>query len=216
MTAGLRIVEARREHVPFVAWVLMTSHRSHLERGFFDLVVGGSDEHLLRYLQALSSTEQPHFAHHSIFLVAEVDGAPASAMCGYFEEELGAGRLRAGMLEANERCGRTEEDAAAGWARAMSILNVLPEHVPGAWIVEHVATLPEFRRQGLVTRLMEQLLERGRARGARVADISVLIGNDPAQHAYEGCGFRVMADRLDPEFEAAYRTPGIRLLRRQI
>jgi hypothetical protein len=48
-----------------------------------------------------------------------------------------------------------EADLATGQARtsnprALTILNVAPEHVPGAWIVEDVATKPEFRRRGLV------------------------------------------------------------------
>ena len=65
--------------------------------------------------------------------------------------------LRAAGIEANRKTGRTEEEAAAGFERAKSIMNVLPEHPPGAWIVENVATLPEFRRRGLVDRLMEEI-----------------------------------------------------------
>ncbi|HEU5320853.1 MAG TPA: GNAT family N-acetyltransferase, partial [Methylomirabilota bacterium] len=97
-----------------------------------------------------------------------------------------------------------------------SIMNVLPEHPPGAWIVENVATLPEFRRRGLVDRLMERMLERGRQRGASVADISVFIGNDPAQRAYEKHGFAAAAEKLDAGFESVYRTPGTRTLRRAL
>jgi ribosomal protein S18 acetylase RimI-like enzyme len=82
--------------------------------------------------------------------------------------------------------------------------------------VENVATLPEFRRRGLVDRLMEEILERGRRRGATESDISVFIGNDSAQRAYEKCGFAVIAERHDPEFESVYRTPGTRTLRRSL
>ena len=87
-----------------------------------------------------------------------------------------------------------------------------PEHAPGAWIVENVATLPEFRRRGLVDQLLEEILEKGRTAGASVAEVGVLIGNDPAQRAYEKAGFAVVDEKRHPEFEAAYKCPGIRLL----
>jgi translation initiation factor 4G len=212
----VRLVEATPEHAAFIAWVGLTAFRSHLKRGFWDFMLGGDEAHMLRYLEALATTKQPHWAHYSPFIVAEVDGRPASALCGYLEEELGGPTLRMAMIEANERTGTTEEESIAGFDRAKSIMNVVPEHVPGAWIVENVATLPEFRRRGLVDRLMEEILERGRRRGATVSDISVFIGNDGAQRAYEKCGYEVIAEKHDPEFESVYRTPGTRTLRRAI
>ncbi len=212
----LRIVEATPEHAAFVAWVTLTAFRSHLERGFWDVMLDGDEAQKLRYLEALATTEQLHWVHHSTFIIAEVDGRPASALCGYIDEELGGPTLQMAVVEANEKTGRTEEAAAAGFARAKSIMKVIPEHTPGAWIVENVATLPEFRRRGLVDRLVEEMLERGRRRGATVADISVFIGNDSAQRAYEKCGFAVIAERHDPEFESVYQTPGTRTLRRSL
>jgi ribosomal protein S18 acetylase RimI-like enzyme len=209
-----RIVEATPEHVPFIAWVALAAFRSHLERGFWDFMIEGDEASKLRYLEALASTDQRHWSHYSIFLVAEVDGTPASALCGYFEEELGGPTLRLAGMEANEAVGRSEEDAAAGFERAKSIMNVVPEHVAGTWIIENVATLPEFRRRGLVDRLMAEIMDRGRVRGASVSDISVFIGNDGAQRAYEKCGFTVVAEKVDSEFESVYKTPGVRTLRR--
>lgn len=218
MTTGTRlsIVEATPEHAPFIAWVTLTAFRSHLERGFWDFMLDGDEPYKLRYLEALATTQQPHWVHYSTFIVAEVDGRPVSALCGYVDEELGGPTLRMAGIEANEKTGRTEEEGAAGFQRAISIMNVVPEHAPGAWIVENVATLPEFRRRGLVDRLMEEIMERGRRRGATVSDISVFIGNDGAQRAYEKCGYEVIAERHDPEFESVYRSPGTRTLRRSL
>jgi ribosomal protein S18 acetylase RimI-like enzyme len=79
-----------------------------------------------------------------------------------------------------------------------------------------VATLPEFRRRGLVDRLMEAMLERAVARGAKVADISVFIGNDPAQRAYEKEGFRFVSEKRNAEIERTWGSPGLRLLRREL
>jgi ribosomal protein S18 acetylase RimI-like enzyme len=122
----------------------------------------------------------------------------------------------AAAAETNQRIGRTPEDVAAGWDRSKAIMGIVMEHEPGAWVVEHVATKAEFRRRGLVERLMHEMLERGRQRGAIVADIGALIGNDPAQRAYEKCGFEVVIEKRDAEFEAVYGSPGARMMRRAL
>ncbi len=215
IAAEPHIVEATEEHIPFIAWVTLEAFRSHLPRGFWDFMLDDVDEAgRLSYLETLVSTEQRHWAHHSIFLVAEVEGQPVSALCGYFEEEMGESVMMLAGMEANQKTGRTGEQAAAGFERAKSIMSVIPEHVPGAWIVENVATLPDFRRRGLSELLMGAILERGRAGGASTADISVFIGNDGAQRAYEKAGFAVIDEKRHPDFEAVYYCPGARLLRR--
>ena len=214
----LRIVDARPEHAQFLARVILIAHRSHLERGLWDFLVGGSEAECLRFLEALTTTSQPHWAHYSTFIVAEVDGQPASALGGYFEAELGTETafIISAVREASGVVGRTEEDSIAGWQRAGSIAHVAPEHVPEAWVIENVATLPEFRRRGLADRLLAEILDKGRRRGATTADVGVLIGNDPAQRAYEKAGFAVIGEKRHPEFEAVYKSPGIRSLTRAL
>jgi len=212
----VRIVEAGREHIPFVAWVVMAANRSHLPKGMWDLNLGVSEEEVLRYLEVLADTDTMHWAHYSLFKVAEVDGVPAAGMCGFFENELGPASMIAGAAEVNQKVGRTPEDVAAGWERSKAIMGIVMDHAPGAWVVEHVATRPEFRRRGLVERLIHEMLERGRERGATMADIGVLIGNNAAQRAYEKCGFAVVEEKRDAAFEAAYGSPGARMLRRGI
>ena len=210
------IIDARKEHIPFLAWVILAAFRSHLERGLWDLFVGGSEAECLRFLEELAATDTRHWGHYSNFVVAEADGTPVSALCGYFEAECGGPVLEQGIREAGRALGRTAEDDAAGWQRAGSIALCASEHAPGAWIVENVATLPEFRRRSLVDRLLEEILERGRKTGASVAEVGVLIGNDPAQRAYEKAGFEVVDEKRHPDFEAVYACPGIRLLRRSL
>ena len=212
----VRIVDAGREHIPFVAWVVMASNRSHLPKGMWDLNLGAGEQDVLRYLELLADTHARHWGHYSLFKVAEVDGVPAAGMCGFFENELGPESMIAGAAEVNQKIGRSPEDVAAGWERAKAILGIVMEHEAGAWVVEHVATGAEFRRRGLVERLMHEMLERGRERGATMADIGVLIGNDPAQRAYEKCGFAVVDEVRNAEFEAAYGSPGARMLRRRL
>jgi translation initiation factor 4G len=213
-TIGFKIVEAQPKHAPFIAWVMLTAFRSHLERGFWDFLRPGTDEEILRYLEALTTTKAAHWVHLPLFIVAEVDGEPAAALSGYFEEEHGGMKLRDGIAEVSEATGL--EPDPEGLRRALTILNVAPEHVPGAWIIEDVATRPEFRRRGLVDALMQEIMERGRRRGATLSDIGVLIGNGSAQKAYEKAGYAVVGEKCHPEFEAVYKTSGIRSLRRTL
>ena len=212
--ANLKIVDAQPKHAPFIAWVILTAFRSHLEKGFWDFMRPGTDGEILRYLEALATSKAPHWAHLPLFIVAEVDGEPAAALSGYFAEEHGGARLRDGMAEADAATGQAPDAEAIG--RALTILNVAPEHVPGAWIIEDVATRPEFRRRGLVDALMQEIMDRGRKRGATVSDIGVFIGNDSAQKAYEKAGYVVVGEKTHPEFEAVYGTPGVRALRRPL
>ncbi|HXH61061.1 MAG TPA: ribosomal protein S18-alanine N-acetyltransferase [Fimbriimonadaceae bacterium] len=66
----------------------------------------------------------------------------------------------------------------------------------GAWIVAdecHITTVAvaeEFRRQGLGKRLIVELLERSRDRGALCATLEVRAGNAAAIALYDGLGFR--------------------------
>lgn len=205
------IVEAQPMHAPFIAWVILTAFRSHLERGFWDFLRLGKDEEILRYLEVLTTTKAAHWVNLSLFIIAEVDGEPAAALSGYFEEEHGGMKLRDGMAEVSEATG--QEVDPEGMKRALTVRNVVPEHVPGAWIIESVATRAEFRRSGLVDALIREMMERGRRRGAIVSDIGVFIGNDSAQKAYEKVGYAVVGEKCHQEFEAVYKTPGIRLLR---
>ncbi len=209
----VKIIDAREEHVPFIAWVQLMAFRSHLEKSMWDFFIDGSEENTLRFLEALATTETKHWGSYEGFMIAEVEGTPAAAMTGYFEAE---SSLEEGIAEACRTLGLTQDDINAGWGRAASIVLVSTDHSPGAWITENVATKPEFRRRGLVDRLLEAQMERGRAKGASIGEIGVFIGNDNAQRAYEKAGYQVVDEKTHPDFEAVYNCPGVRQLRRDL
>ncbi len=210
MNSSIR--RARRDDGDFIAWVVLTAWRSHLERGLWDFFVDGGETDCLRYLEALTTSDSPHWAHYSAFLVAEVEGVPAAALAGYFDEELGMPALQKGAAQADERLGRTREESEAGLKRIAPSFLIETPHEPRAWIIENVATRPEYRRQGLIDALLAAMFDEGRRLGAVQADIGVLIGNDPAQRAYEKAGFRVVGEKRHPEFEAIWGSPGARAL----
>jgi len=59
----VKVIDARPGHAAFLAWVMLTAFRSHLERGMWDFYVGGSDSECLRFLETLNTTNQSHWAH---------------------------------------------------------------------------------------------------------------------------------------------------------
>ena len=111
----------------------------------------------------------------------EVEGRAAAALCGYDPVERGVLALAQAMNEAAGQVGWSGDDVAEVWQRFAPVGTCISDDAEGAWIIENVATLPDFRRQGLVNRLLENVLEAGRAKGHRLAQISIIIGNMPAQ-----------------------------------
>ena len=86
----------------------------------------------------------------------------------------------------------------------------------GLWIVEWVATRPEFRGRALIRRLLREILDLGREEGFQKAQIGYLLGNTRAKSAYEGVGFEWVEEHCHPAFEEDYGTPGIARMQRDL
>ena len=59
-------------------------------------------------------------------------------------------------------------------------------------------------------------LARVRDAGFKRVQISFLIGNEPAEHAYRKVGFEFAQEKRAPDFEAACGSPGLRRLARDL
>ena len=211
-----KIRPAELKDVPFIAWVELQAARSHLPRGFWDMWLQRPEQECLGFLEHMANAPTRSWFHYSAFIVAEIDGRPASAMCGYDDKE-SPGELS--FAASQEACGMSEWSDAEFQAiseRIIPVLTCVSDPAPGAWIVENVATLPEFRRRGLADRLLKETLDIGRSRGYRVGQISVMIGNTPAQRAYEKAGFKVADGKRHPDFEKVVGEPGMRRMLRDI
>lgn len=205
---GAELRGARASDVPFVAQVLCMAGRGHRPRGPWDFVFP-DDAERQRALERIAGGGERSFCHRSVFQVAELDGRPGAALCGFEPSTLGDGEgLNRAMGEALRELGVTPERGAAIGPLLSPYLHCFPDMPAGVWIVENVGTRPEARRRGLVAALLGRALEEGRRLGHRRAQISCLIGNDPAQRAYEQVGFRVVETRATPEFERLMGAPG--------
>ena len=140
--------------------------------------------------------------------MAEVEEGPVSGLGGYDPDTQGYHRLLEALPEAYGKLGKLPiKEIAAG--EPPRITASIPPSVSGAWVIDSVATIPAFRRRGIVDRLLDNILDIGRRKGYLQAQISIYIGNMPAQRAYEKHGFRLLDEWPDPYFQKEIGSPGM-------
>ncbi len=202
-----RIRPADRGDSRFLVWVIQEAARSHLDKGIFDLSLP-DDEQRWAFLDAASHADARSFFHHENFLVAEIDGRQVAALSGY-EPKVALPAMQAVNEEVAQKLGWSDADLQDMHDRLAIAMSCFPDSPEDRWVIEWVATVPEFRGRGIVNRLLLDILGEGRERGYQKAQIGYLLGNTRAQRSYERVGFKTVYDRRDPEFEAALGIPGI-------
>src|SRR5579884_245037 len=153
---SLTIRHGREDDAPFLAWVMLAAGRGHVTKGVWDLIIGAGDAGCLDYLRRLALAEPRSLCHAENFWVAELDGAPAAALCTF--SPAGDAWIRVGeaMASVQRDLGWTEADVAASQQRAAPAWACFLPDMGADWAVENVATLPDHRRRGLVQALLER------------------------------------------------------------
>ena len=211
----IKIRPACPDDASFLAQFILIAGRAHVRRGIWEVILGGSEKECLSFLETLAVTKIPHLFHYSCYLMGEMGGSPVASLGGYNPQLMGYQALRAAIPEVVEKLWLTGVDPE-GEEHSARVLDCVPELIEGAWVIDSVATFPEFRRQGIASMLLEEILERGRKQGFRQAQINMYIGNTAAQRAYEEHGFRVLEIRRDPNFETEMGCPGMMSLVREL
>jgi translation initiation factor 4G len=207
---------ATAEDAPHIAWTMQEAARSHLPKGLWDLALPGDDAPRLDVLAKITTTERVHFGHFSRFRILEVDGEPAAALSAYEHSAHGVEQLTLGMAEAFAKLGWSPEEMQAVAERTRSFGATGYPNPDGLWIVEWVATRPQFRGRGLIRVLLHEILDEGRAQGFERAQIGYLLGNVRAKQAYAGVGFEWVDEYRHPDFERDYGTPGLARMQRDL
>ena len=158
------IRNAEPRDAAFVAWTVQAADRSHLARGWFDITLDRSESECLEFLRRLALAQTRSWWHYSLFLIAEVDGVPASGLCRF---RSGDGYPLSGpaMTEVAHSYGWGEGELGEMWRRASYVRSCIMPSSDDRWIIENVATRPEYRGRGLTGMLIERAVEDGRARG---------------------------------------------------
>ncbi len=204
---------ATPEDAPVLGEFLYLADLSHYSTSGFEISLGGDREYQICTLAKLARTEARSQFHYSHFEVATTcDGTAVASVAGFDRSQTDAQGAAA-----LEQIGWNNDAIEALVERIGPVGVAFPPEEPGTWTIEHVATLPAFRRQGLSRRLLERVVARGRQKGYRTATVDVFEGNDQARAFYETSGFRpILAFGHEPLRRILNRDPLIRLMRRLI
>lgn len=200
---------AREDDAEFLAWAILIAARSHLAKGWFDIVLEGPEAARLDYLRCLTLTPTRSWWHFSRFLVAEQDGIPVAALSVFRAGEAYPLSQQA-MTEVARELGWNDAAQQAMWRRGAYIFACTLESDDDAWAIENVATLPTYRGRGIAGELLEHAVAEAERNGAPRVQITFYIGNDAAERAYANAGFKFHDEKRNPDFDAATGAPGLR------
>jgi ribosomal protein S18 acetylase RimI-like enzyme len=206
---------ARPEDAGFIARNILSAQRGPLPRGWFDIALDWPEPHCLAFVERVVTAPTKSWWHVSQFIIAEIEGQPAAALCALPAGGT-RGAARSAIEEAAYQTGLNASELAAIFRRGTYTAGCWVQGGDGDWLIEHVASLPSQRGHGLVQALIHRALAAGKAGGFRRASISFLIGNEAAERCYEKAGFAFVEEKRDPAFEALTGAPGFRRFGRAI
>jgi len=205
----LHIRDAGPQDASFLAKSILIAGRAHVTRGIWEVILGGSEEETLRFLQVLSIAQIPHLFHYSYYLIAEENASgPVGSLGGYDPNIAGYHALQKAIPEVVRKLNLPAQVSNIS-KEAKKILACLPKGIEGAWIIDSVATLPEHRRKGVSETLLHTILEKGKRQGYSKAQVNVYIGNEPALKLYRKFGFEIVEEIFDEYFEKSIGSPGM-------
>jgi translation initiation factor 4G len=211
----MTIRSARPEDADFIAQTILSSQRGYRPRGWFDVALGWPQAQCRDFIARIATAHAVSMWHVSQFLIAEIDGKPAAALCALPAAGTGPAAWRA-IEEAGAATGLAAPELEAIRRRGAYTRACWVQGGEGDWMIEHVATDPAYGGRGLVQSLIAHALDKGRTAGFTRATISFLIGNEPAERAYAKAGFVFADEKRDPAFEAIIGAPGFRMFARAI
>jgi ribosomal protein S18 acetylase RimI-like enzyme len=200
---------ARADDASFIARNILASQRGPFPRGWFDIALGWDEPQCLAFVESIALAPTQSWWHITKFIIAEVEGEPAASLCALPAEGTVAA-ARGAIREVATAIGLSATDLMAILRRGAYGANCWVQGGEGEWLIEHVATLPEYRGRGLVQALIDHALAAGKAAGFERASISFLIGNEAAERCYAKAGFSFAEEKRDAAFEALTGAPGFR------
>lgn len=212
----IRILEATADHSPFLARVILSASRSHLERGPFDIALGLDTGDLLDLVEYMCLSDLVGNCHFSNFFVAEMSGEPVAALAAYDPGDSGVLPLGAPFSDAYSALGHDEEKLPFVLGCLEAVQRCLPPQMPGTWTIEWVAVEESLRRRGIVGLLLQKALEAGAHRSLQRSQISTYVDNQAAINAYAKAGFRIDRERHNPAFASLLGTPGMVTMVREL
>ncbi len=196
----MKIRSATREDAPFIAWAILESSRAGKQQGVFDLLFSPAED-IPKTLEILVTHEVKTICHYSNFLLAEVDGNLAGALCGYDGHKISW----ANMTEALEQMGCQGDYKE----RISAYLMCEPSVEKNTLVLDFMITKERFRGLGVVKELVKKVLLNARLKGFRRAQTGIEIGSIETQMAYEKMGFQAKEEKKSDYYLEKFGRPGI-------
>ena len=212
---GPAIRRALLEDADFIARSILAAQRGHRPRGWFDIALNRPEPQCLSFVARIALARAVSWWHTSQFLIAEVEGNPAAALCALPAAGTSAA-ARSAIEELADETGLNASELSAIFQRGAYTASCWIQGGAGDWLIEHVASLPSYRGRGLVQALIDRALAAGKAAGYQRASISFLIGNEAAERCYAKAGFAFAEEKRDRAFEALTGAAGFRRFERAI
>jgi GNAT superfamily N-acetyltransferase len=205
----------RADEADFIARTILLSQRGPVPRGWFDIALDRPEPQVLDFLARLAVAAPRSWYHVSQFLIAEVEGRPAAALCAMPSRETRT-TMRAAIEETARDIGMSGEELAAIFTRGAYARPCWIQGSDQDWLIEHVAAQPDQRGRGLMQALIARALAAGKSAGFSRASITFVIGNEAAERCYARAGFTFAEEKRDEGFEAITDVPGFRRFTRAI
>jgi ribosomal protein S18 acetylase RimI-like enzyme len=215
-TMKIHLRRASPEDALFLAQAILMAGRAHVQKGIWEVILGGSEEECLDFLQHLTITRIPHLFQYTCYFIAERENEPVGTLGGYNPHVSGYQALQQVIPEVMRTLKLPPQGFQTLEQHASKILACLPSEIDGAWVIDSVATIPAYRGRGVAQHLLKAVLDEGKRQGHTIAQINMYIGNEPALNLYRKCGFTVIEERRDAYFEQNMGSPGMISLARPL
>ena len=206
----ISIRDATADDADFLAWAILTAAQGHLNKpSVWERVFSGSEEDRKNLLAKLVVAEPRCIAHYEGFVIAEHNGSPIAAACGYIPADRSPEAFTTALLTVVEEAGWNHQQQIDLLEGFNVFSRCLPMGYEREWVLEYIATQAEFRGTGVTAELLKDLLECGREEGIEKAKVAYFMGNEAAKKSYRKLGFSEVYERVDSEFEEQYGVPGV-------
>ncbi len=213
----IQIRKCWAEDAPFLARSILIAGRAHVSRGIWEVVLNLSEKECLQFLELIVVSQTAHLFHYKSHFIAEtIDNTPVGSLGGYDPKKSGYQALQLALPEVYKKLHLPEQSFQEANERAAKVLACLPEDIDNAWVIDSVATVPEYRDRRVAERLLLSVMGEGRKQGYSLAQIVMYAGNEPALRLYKKMGFTVIEETRDNFFEEQIGSPGMLSLCRKL
>ncbi len=208
--SNIIVRKASTSDVDFIIWIIKTAGRSGRTVGFTDMLFPESKSKTYDFLSDLICSDIKSLFHFSNFKIAEINNEPVAGLSGYFTPEINSEHFKECLLTTQKKFKLSSEQSEEMMNRIGVFVSCFPGLLDSAWVVEWVAVKPEYRKQGIINILLNNIISQGIAeKKCDVIQIAVAKGNTPAISAYKNIGFVFYDDKSSEEFKNVFGYAGM-------